>query len=75
MCLLARFVLCAVRFRAQSSILFVIGGDFGGDSLGFALSGFLLLLSLFFIAMGACRPVSFKAVSMVIWPGCHEILV
>jgi len=62
-----------VRFRAYP--LFVTRWSFGCGALSFPLSRFLLLLSLFFIAPGACRPVSFKAVSVVIWPECHGILL
>jgi hypothetical protein len=62
-----------VRFRAYP--LFVTRWNFGCGALSFALSRFLLLLYLFFIAPGACRPVSFKAVSIVIWPECHGILL
>jgi hypothetical protein len=60
---------------SDPSALFVIGRKFVRGAFSFALSRFLVLLSLLFIPSGACRPVAVKTISAVIGPECHGILL
>src|ERR1700704_7035904 len=64
----------AHRGHRGGSILLFSGRNFVRSAFGFALRGFLVLLSLFLVAARTRRPVSLLAVSVVIWPECHEIL-
>jgi hypothetical protein len=48
------------------------GRDFG--ALGFAQRSFLVLLSLFLLALSTCRPRSVGSISSVIWFECHGAL-
>src|ERR1043166_2053477 len=54
--------------------LFVILRRLGRGALSFAQRRFLVLLSLFFFASSACRPVSFGSISAIIYLECHRIL-
>jgi hypothetical protein len=69
--------LTTALFKAIPRILaslFIIQLTFGFDAFSFAFGAFFTPFFLFLIGPGVCRPVSFKAVSPVIWPECHRTL-
>jgi len=56
-------------------VMLVIWRVFRFIAFRFAQRSFLVLLSLLFFATRACRPLSFGAISTVVWLECHWLLI
>jgi hypothetical protein len=62
-------------FFRQIASLIVIRRRFEWGAFGFALRGFFLFFSLFFLPASTRCPLPFSPISTVVWLECHVILV